>query len=51
MKSNTRFMAKELPENEMETLYALLGKEPIKNKELKRTPQPWSWLNIPWVRY
>lgn len=43
MDNNVRFMAKELPENEMEMLYLLLGKEPGKNEGLKQKSRFWSW--------
>ena len=44
MESNTRFMANELPENEMETLYSLLGKENA-HKKIKRRSRLWFWSN------
>lgn len=44
MERNTRFMANELPANEMETLYALLGKANDK-KIIKRRSRLWFWPN------
>jgi hypothetical protein len=35
MERNTRFIAKELPDNEMDTLYSLLGKENT-HKQIKK---------------
>lgn len=43
MERNTHFMANELPENEMETLYALLGKENAHKKTTKRRSRLWFW--------
>ncbi len=43
MDNNARFMAQELPENEMEMLYSLLDKEPVKNKSTKRKSRLWNW--------
>ncbi len=45
MESNTRFMANELPENEMDTLYSLLGKENTRKKIIKRRSRLWFWSN------
>ena len=36
-------MANELPENEMETLYSLLGKENKHKKPIKRRSRLWFW--------
>jgi len=46
MENNVRFMAKELPENEMKMLNCLLGKEPGNNENLKQRSRFWSWWNI-----
>lgn len=45
MERNTRFIANELPENEMETLYSLLGKEKTHKKIIKRRSRLWFWSN------
>lgn len=46
MKSNTHFMANELPENEMKTLYSLMGKENAPAKIAKRRSRLWFWSNV-----
>ncbi len=46
MEKNVRFMAQELPENEMQMLYSLLGKGPAKIKSLKRKSRFWNWRNF-----
>ena len=46
MECNTHFMANELPENEMETLYSLLGKENTHKKIIKRRSRLWFWSNV-----
>lgn len=43
MESNTRFMANELPENEMEMLYSLLGNGNAPNKTIKKRSSLWFW--------
>lgn len=45
MERNTRFMANELPEDEMKTLYSLLGKENADKKIIKRRARLWFWSN------
>lgn len=45
MENNVRFMANELPENEMKMLYSLLGNVPVKNKSQKRKSRFWNWRN------
>ena len=43
MELNNRFLANELPENEMDTLLSLLGKENAHKKILKRRSRLWFW--------
>jgi len=43
MEKNVRFMAQELPENEMEMLYSLLGKRPVMKKRIKQKSHFWNW--------
>lgn len=45
MERKTRFMANELPENEMEMLNSLLGKENTHKKIIKRRFRLWFWSN------
>ena len=46
MERNTHFIANELPENEMETLYSLLGKEKTDKIKIKRRSRLWFWSNV-----
>jgi len=46
MDNNKRFLARELPQNEMKLLYSLLGKGPVINTKLKQKSRFWSWRNV-----